>query len=242
LAEAQALVAKIVQYEREPLPGGWSLQHVFVADREDPAGDFSGAMDVTYDLFIRDPWLGHKIYLDDLPYATARRDVLAAWQGGALLLSYMGHSSWHQWSVDSLLHADDVPAVQNGRRLPVLLSMTCFTGFFHHPEYGTLDEMLVRHQGGGAVASWSPSGLGLQGGHQRLHQSFYRAVVPDSELRLGQAILAAKLDLHAYTDAYDELLDTYHLLGDPAMGLNTSIEAWPFLFYLPLVLTESMGG
>jgi len=242
LAEAQALVAQIVQYERDPLPGGWSFRHVFVADRKDPAGDFAGAMDVTYGLFVREPWMGARIYLDDLSYAAARQDVLAAWQGGALLMSFMGHSSWHQWSVDSLLHVADVPTLQNDRRLPVLLSMTCFTGFFHHPEYGTLDEMLVRHPGGGAVASWSPSGLGLQGGHQRLHQSFYGAVVPDSEVRLGQAILAAKLDLHGHTDAYDDLVDTYHLFGDPAMGLDTTIEAWPLLLHLPLILANSMGG
>jgi len=242
LAEAQTLVTKIVQYERDPLPGGWSLRHVFVADHKDPAGDFAGAMDVTYGLFIREPWLGIKIYLDDLPYAAARQDVLAAWQSGALLVSFMGHSSWHQWSVDSLLHVADVPTLQNGRRLPVLLSMTCCTGFFHHPEYGTLDEMLVRQPGGGAVASWSPSGLGLQGGHQRLHQSFYSAVVPDSEMRLGQAILAAKLDLYSYANVYDDLVDTYHLFGDPAMGLDTRIEAWPHFLHLPLILADSMGG
>jgi hypothetical protein len=242
LAEAQTLVSKIVEYERNPVPGGWNARHVFVADRVDPAGDFAAAMDVTYAAFVREPWQGTKVYLDDLPLALARQETLSAWQRGALLISYMGHSSWHQWSVDTLLHVTDVPALQNRRRLPVLLSMTCFTGYFHHPEYGTLDETLVRHQGGGAVASWAPSGLGLLAGHQRLHQGFYRAVSPDSRTELGHAILAAKLDMHAYTDAYDELLDTYHLFGDPAMGLDTTVEPWPHLFYLPIVIGDSMGG
>jgi hypothetical protein len=235
-------VSKIVEYERNPVPGGWNARHVFVADRVDPAGDFAAAMDVTSAAFVREPWQGIKVYLDDLPLALARQETLAAWQRGALLISYMGHSSWHQWSADTLLHVADVPALQNGRRLPVLLSMTCFTGYFHHPEYGTLDETLVRHQGGGAVASWSPSGLGLLAGHQRLHQGFYRAVSPDSRTRLGHAILAAKLGMHAYTDAYDELLDTYHLFGDPAMSLDTTVEPWPHLFYLPIIIGDSMGG
>jgi hypothetical protein len=116
--------------------------------------------------------------------------------------------------------------------------MTCFTGFFHHPEYGTLDEALVRLRGGGAVASWSPSGLGLHSGHQRLHQGFYRFVVPDANVPLGSAILAAKLDLHAYTDAYDDLLDTYHLFGDPAMVLDTTFEPWPRTIYLPMIFGD----
>ena len=53
---------------------------------------------------------GIKVYLDDLSKAAARQEVLAAWQRGALLLTFMGHSSWHQWSVDSVLHVADVPA------------------------------------------------------------------------------------------------------------------------------------
>jgi hypothetical protein len=242
LSEAKTLVDKIVAYERDPLPGAWNAQHVFVADRWDPAGDFAGSMDVTYNQFMREPWQGKRIYLDDLPLASARQETLGAWQRGALLVSFMGHSSWHQWSVDQLMHVSDVPALENGRKLPVLLGMTCFTGFFHHPEYGTLDETLVRHEGGGAVASWSPTGLGLQAGHQRLHQGFYQAVVPGAKVRLGRAILDAKLEMHAYTEAYDELLDTYHLLGDPAMVLNTTLEPWPHTLYLPVILGNSMGG
>jgi hypothetical protein len=242
LVEAKTLVSKIVAYEREPLPGAWNSRHVFVADRWDLAGNFAGSMDVTYDRFIREPWMGSRIYLDDLSLENARQETLAAWQHGALLVSYMGHSSWHQWSVGPLMHVSDVSALSNERRLPVLLGMTCFTGFFHHPEYGTLDEMLVRHEGGGAVASWSSSGLGLQAGHQRLHQGFYRAVVPGVKVQLGRAVLDAKLDMHAYTGAYDELLDTYHLLGDPAMVLNTTLEPWPHTLYLPVLVGNSMGG
>jgi hypothetical protein len=241
-AEASALVSKIVQYEREPAPGRWKAQHAFVADHADVAGDFARALDVTYETFMRGGWKGAKIYLDGLSKAAARQQVLDAWQRGALVINYMGHSSWHQWSVDSVLHVEDVPALENGQRLPVLLSMTCFTGFFHHPEYGTLDEELVRHANGGAVASWSPSGLGLQAGHQRLHQSFYRSVPQDSAVELGRAILAAKLELHAYTDTYDELLDTYHLFGDPAMVLNSKLEPWPYEIYLPMIFGDSMGG
>jgi hypothetical protein len=241
-AEAEALALKIVSYERDPLPGTWNARHVFVADRADEAGNFARSLDATYGAFMRDPWVGVKIYRDDLDAAAARQGILSAWQRGAQLVSYMGHSSWHQWSEDTLLHVSDVPAFENGARLPVLLSMTCFTGFYHHPEYGTLDEELVRHQGGGAVASWSPSGLGLQSGHWRLHQGFYRAVSQGSTMQIGRAVVTAKLDLHAQTDAYDELLDTYHLFGDPAMILNQTLRSWPHSLYMPIVYGDSMGG
>ena len=68
---------------------------------------------------------------------------MAAWQRGALLMSYMGHSSWHQWPSNRFLTSRRARSAERSR-WPVVLSMTCFTGFFHHPEYGTLDESLLR--------------------------------------------------------------------------------------------------
>jgi hypothetical protein len=157
-------------------------------------------------------------------------------------MSYMGHSSWHQWAEEALIHIHDVSTLRNERRWPVVLSMTCFTGLFQHPEYGTLDESLLRLDGGGAVATWSPSGLGLQMGHELLHSSFYRSVFEDSQVQLGAAILAAKLELHAYSSVFDDLLDTYHLFGDPAMALNLTIRPWPHSLYVPMLHKDFLGG
>ena len=30
-----------------------------------------------------------------------------------LLVSYVGHSSWHQWAVERLFHLDDVASLHN---------------------------------------------------------------------------------------------------------------------------------
>jgi hypothetical protein len=120
--------------------------------------------------------------------------------------------------------------------------MTCFTGFFHHPEYGTLDELLLRRNGGGAVATWSPSGLGAQSGHEQLYQRFYQFVFKGSKEQLGSAVLAAKLDFYATVYGHSDLLDTYHLFGDPAMALNLTVRPWPQSIYLPVLFGNSMGG
>jgi hypothetical protein len=126
-----------------------------------------------------------------------------------------------------------VPSLHNGPQLPVLLSMTCFTGYFHHPEYGTLDESLLRLQGGGAVATISPSGLGIATGHDQLLQGFYDAVFTPGQSQLGEAVAAAKLNVSLQAPAYTDLIDTYHLFGDPAMALNLTIRPWPHAIYLP---------
>ncbi len=120
--------------------------------------------------------------------------------------------------------------------------MTCFTGFFHHPEYGTLDESLLRLDGGGAVATWSPSGLGVATGHNYLHQGFYQAVFGGGQTQLGPAVLAAKLALYSHTQVYNDLLETYHLFGDPAMALNLTIRPWPYSTFLPIAGKNHSGG
>jgi hypothetical protein len=241
-AQASAVVQKIISYERSPLPGDWNARHVFVADDADFAGDFDRPLDAVYEDYIAEPWIGQKIYLDDLPTDVAQRQTLSAWQQGALVMSYMGHSSWHQWAAEPLFDIHDVPVLQNHRRWPVVLSMTCFTGFFHHPEYGTLDELLLRQKGGGAVATWSPSGLGAQSGHEKLYQGFYQFVFKGSKDQLGPAVLATKLDFYANAYGHNDLLDTYHLLGDPAMALNLTVRSWPQSIYLPVLYKNSMGG
>jgi hypothetical protein len=233
-AEAATVVNKILAYERAPRPGEWNARHVFVADNGDDGGDFAAASDQVLSRLV-DPWVGQSIYLDDLSVEVAHEQVVTAWQRGALLISFTGHSSWHQWSEESLLDIWDVPALSNDQRWPVMLSMTCFTGFFHHPEYGTLDEMLLRQEGGGAVATWSPSGLGVNTAHQRLHAGFYQAVLEAGEPLLGPATLSGKLNVYGYSD---DLLDTYHLFGDPAMALNLTIRPLPFSTYLPIVSSE----
>ena len=39
-----------------------------------------------------------------------------------------------------------------------------------------------------------------------------------------------------------DLLDTYHLFGDPAMALNLTIRPWPFSTYLPVGFKNLSGG
>ena len=234
-AEAAAVVSKIVQYEQDPWLGDWNARHVFVTDDQDAAGDFAATANSVYNAFIADPWVGTRIYLDDLDAGTAQEKAVQAWQQGALLISFVGHSSWHQWAAESILDIHDVPDLHNDRRWPVVLSMTCFTGFFHHPEYGTLDESLLRLSGGGAIATWSPSGLGVATGHDHLYQGFYRAVFTNGTDQLGPATLYAKMRLYSQAPAHADLLDTYHLFGDPAMALNLTIRPWPYALYLPLV-------
>lgn len=100
--------------------------------------------------------------------------------------------------------------------------MTCFTSFFHRPEYGTLDESLLRLSGGGAVATWGGTGLGVGTGHKLLQAGFLNALNQFDQATLGALTLTGKMNLAASGFNLD-LLDTFVLFGDPAMRLNLQL-------------------
>ncbi|MGC8879602.1 MAG: C25 family cysteine peptidase [Anaerolineae bacterium] len=221
-AEVSAMVDKIIAYEAKAV-GPWFLTQLIVADNPDAAGNFHAEGDSAY-TYAGAPFSPVRLYYGNpatQPYMYADANVLKnalvnAINNGAGLVTYFGHSSWHQWAVENLFHINDVARLNNGMRLPVALEMTCFTAFFHHPQYPTLDESLVRRGQGGVVAAWGSTGLGVTVGHSRLHHGFYTAVRAGSGgARLGAGTLAGKLEVWGSGVDLD-LLDTFTLLGDPA--------------------------
>lgn len=238
--EARAVVGKIVDYETRPLPGGWNGTVLLVADDPDPAGNFPALSDVTA-ARVTAPFTVTRRYCPKDTCASEaphlRATLLNDWNKGALLIQYFGHSSWQQWAAERLFHLDDLPSLANSRRYLVVTEMTCFTGAFHRPE-PTLDEALVTRPEAGAVAAWGPASLGTSTGHSRLAEGFFRAVFSDTVVTVGEATLAGKLNLAGAPQGSD-LLDTYVLLGDPALRWNRTIVPWSTHLYLPLVVRNS---
>jgi len=236
LAEAQTVVDKIVQYETRPFPGGWNSNVVFVADNPDTAGDFAAESAALAAAYIASPFTAWPIYYPSptTPAESFHQDILSRWNSGAGLILFNGHASDLQWAAERLFHRDDAPALSNGPRLPVVAEMTCFTGSFHVPDYATLDETLLRHPDGGAVAVWGATGLGVATGHTHLANGFLASLYQQGQAGLGAAALAGKLNL-AQSGNYPDLLDTYMLFGDPATQADLTLAPWASAQYLPLI-------
>jgi hypothetical protein len=221
--EAAITITKIVQYDRNPAPGAWSQNMLLVNDRTDPTvGNFSNENQA-----IAGAYDGSRFSPIRLDYQTAEsqtqfhQTLLDRWNQGNGLVLYNGHASTQQWGADNLFHLNDLPALVNGNRLPVLLEMTCLTGSFQIPNVPTLDETLLRRSGKGIVAAWGSTGLGLSAGHMLLASGFLDQVTADVNTTIGQAIGQAKLKLVTTAPAQAYLLDTFTLLGDPAMKVET---------------------
>ena len=243
-AEIQAMVAKILAYEGDPLPGGWNANVALVADDADASGDFPASAEAIVP-YLTPPLAatryycaGADAYASDCAAAEAEAvhaALIGRWQRGALVTQFFGHASWRQWAAERVFHLDDVMDLENHRRWPLVLEMTCFTGAFHRPE-PTLDEGLVK-AAGGAIAAWGATGLGINTGHEHLARGFAQAIFSDGVevATVGEATFAGKLALAA-NGYHQDLLDTFVLLGDPALHIHREIVPWPHAVWLPVVV------
>jgi len=230
IAELETMVSKIVEYAEKPSPEPWQHQAVFVADNRDyGGGNFPLMSDTLINKLPANSLAAQRLYYSpDYTPGEFRTLVNQVWDDGNGLIMFTGHSSIHQWAHEILFHLEDVPGLENEARLPVVLEMTCFTGSYQIPDFSTLDEDLLRHPGGGAVAVWGPTGLGIATGHHWLAEGFMETIYQDGTSEIGAAILAGKLNL-ATVGSNPDLIDTFTLLGDPATKLERSYQ-----IYLPI--------
>jgi hypothetical protein len=85
--------------------------------------------------------------------------------------------------------------------------------------FESLSESLLKAEGRGAIAAFSPSGLSVDGPAHQYHRAVVEELVSGKHERLGDAILAAQ-KTYAETGLMPELVSVYHLLGDPATRIR----------------------
>jgi uncharacterized repeat protein (TIGR01451 family) len=226
--DASAMIDKIVNYEQNPPGGDWNQRVLFVADNPDSAGDFHDLSDAIADHYLPAPYTAQKVYYGITPYtsgAVTRSAIIAAINEGRLLVNYVGHGATEYWANEQILRTSDIAALANAQKLPLMVPMTCLDGYFVRISTPTRDrsamgESIVRASGKGAIASWSPTGLGVAAGHDYLNKGLFEALFYDGMVQLGPATLQGKLYLYGNSGSYRDLIDTYLLFGDPALALN----------------------
>lgn len=248
-ADLTVIVNKIIAYETAPLDPSWHAQHLYVTDNGrvynsssgqceyDPAGDFFAAVDsFLEDHFPAGRQLANFIYYAPTQcypppqpgdYAPTSLDVQTRFHDlldrGMNFVVYTGHSGVDFWGGGpSLITPVQIQDLTNGAKTPIMLPMTCLEGFYHTPERQGLSETSLRFADGGAVASYAPTGLQVQHGHDYLLTGFYEGAFDLDYAVLGQVILNAKQSvLNTNNSSIQDLHDTFMLLGDPAMHMRT---------------------
>jgi hypothetical protein len=226
-AELTALARKLIAYEQAPAGDAWRGRMALVADDADSAGDFAQQSDALAALQPSSEAV-ERIYYDPtgargIPSAAeARARVRAAFDAGAGLVVYTGHSHQWQWALTDATASDtalltlyDPDALRNTGRPAIVLALTCLSSAFATPAFSgtTVDERLLLAPGG-AVAVWGQTGLGVAHGHDALARGFFGALWgTPRDATLGALTLAGYAELAEAGGS--EALFTYVLLGDP---------------------------
>ena len=241
--EAQTMVQKTISYEQIAPVGDWNARQLFVADKADSAGDFAALSDQIIDTYIPDSYTIDKIYynINYTDPSLIRNAVINAINQGRLIVHYVGHASTQQWGAKSYFSVTSMPSLTNGSKLPLMLPMTCQEGYFIWPQppsldYSSLGESIVRKNGGGAIASWSPTGFGLNTGHSLMDESLFNDLFNNQLTQLGYLTTNAKYNLYAAASGYEDLIETYVLFGDPALSLQKLPGPVTNYIYMPFVI------
>ena len=224
--EASAVVAKILAYRQAPAGADWQGRVLFVADNADGGGNFASLSDQIVSQNLPAPYIPDKVYLGiNYPYANpalaARAAIVSAINAGRLIVNYIGHGAISFLAAEQMLRYKDVPGMTNGAAQPLFLSWTCYAGRYSepYPSSPAIGEVFVRAPGSGAIAAWASASLGTAWAHQLMNQGLFDALFQGDLRTLGPATMAGNLRLYQVSpyDGYE--LDTYVLLGDPALDL-----------------------
>lgn len=245
-SEILAYLTKVQTYESS-LGQPWQKRFVFVADANDPsAGNFPQLMDeviLGYSISdLRKIYLnksgnsytsyntetqsnlpcGSQAGSNQCPNATNTLiSLLNSVSTGHLV--YSGHGYIDGWSKAVVFSNPDVENLSN-TNLPILFTLDCLDGYWYYPKITASDhrgqslvEIMVRTSSKGAVAAFSPTGLGLATAHDKLQRGFYDYIFAGGNWRIGEASLQAKQKVYQESPLHVDLVHTYTIFGDPAL-------------------------
>ena len=221
--EAEIVVDKIIAYDTAPEPGPWRTRMLFVAN--DHPQLFTDPSDMLATRYAEPAGLTPvKIYSPDespIPNPTGKQ-FIDAFNEGALLMNYNGHGSPGalQW-----IFAMDLPdwgylsQIQNGRRLPLVLALSCLNGLFANPAVEGLAEAFTNRRYGGAIAYISASAKSFVAQNNLLSDRLYAQLFSPACQAFGPALDAAKTEVLAAHSSWVDVALTMQLVGDPAQKL-----------------------
>ena len=246
--DVTAVVDKILAYETTAQAGDWQHRAFYVADNcADGAGDFHWLSDQARLGWLPAAYDDRIVYYGNAstcPESTAntasgmQSGVRAAFDGGAFMLQWFGHSARARWGTPAeyppgqlpiYTLSSNVPATFNANTTwPITFAYSCWSGYFMNlsqPWYvnymdETVGEALLVTPARGSVADVSPSGLHVGGALVVLNQGMTQAIFQDRIDRMGPAVDASKLYYWSGASGFLDVIDTSILFGDPATRLR----------------------
>ncbi|MBQ6194516.1 MAG: hypothetical protein IJK43_08880 [Prevotella sp.] len=167
-------------------------------------------------------------------------DIVDHINNGVFYALYRGHGHFFCWNKPSFMSlANSTPWLQNGNKLPVVFSLTCYTGSIVNSQ-PCLAESLLRTENGGAVAVYAATRKSYTFANDAIAEGIFDTLWPTSglvpvfpghstspnyphiqEYRLGDVLVQAMKKMEA-TWAGSFVIPMYYMcFGDPSMHIYT---------------------
>lgn len=230
-SEAEALVDKIIEYEKNPVRDPWKMRVTFVAD-DGPAapGDDDRDMHTSHaeDVARMTPNFieKRKIYIVEYPTVvtsagrrkpTANEAIIRQMNEGTLFVNFSGHGNPRLWTHEQIfVRETDFQLLQNKGKYFYLIAATCNFSEFDAGGDQSGGEILTNKANSGAIGVLSATRAVYAFPNRQLNVELYRQTFKYDAYgqllpqRLGDAIYKTK---QIYTDPNAQ---KFFLLGDPS--------------------------
>jgi len=231
-AEADTVVEKIINYQKNNHGGAWKNQLTWVADDGDYNLHLQDAEDISNNLKSKVPnWNSKKIYLDlyavtsniaGNTYPLVNADINRAINNGSLILNYTGHGNYSRLAEEAVITQTDVQQWDNAGRLPLMITASCDFAPYDEPQLSPFGFDALLKNSKGVAALVAASRLVYAYSNKQINDQFIqKLLVPDSTghfLTIGSALQKAKMAAWAQGEDHVNTFK-FTLLGDPAMSL-----------------------
>ncbi len=224
-SEAQTMVDKIIAYENEPPAKWWKTFSYITGGGTFPEQQsHQQRSDFEIGTYIIPPPISgepHKIYRTDssgyvtFNYADSIKNYI---NRGTLFVNFRGHAGSQDWEVG--MHDPNV--LNNGNKLPIILSLTCFTGENAKTDHRGFGERFMYLNNKGSIGFVGTTGWSYLYDGNNLGTYIIQTFKIDSARRMGDLLKSAgaSMAMDSLSFSTRHTVNCYNLLGDPAVKLR----------------------
>jgi hypothetical protein len=231
LFEAQTLVNKIIEYNRNPKLDSWKNELTFLSDDAD-RGDFilqQQAYELSQIIVGKYPWFNNNLIFMDAyqqvstpagqRYPAVREAINSIIHRGTLLFNYTGHGSPNQLAHEAVIDKAMVNNWKNSEYLPFFMTASCEIARYDDHKKKSIGELILLNPNGGAISMFTTTRAVFVSGNHSLSTRFYNRVferkADGNYSTLGEIMVDSKNQMTTGGTNHRK----FTLLGDPSMKL-----------------------
>lgn len=217
VAAAQAQVDKIIDYENQAADT-WNKEATFATDNNFP--DFDAHSETLIGYLPLDV-NASRMYLGFNNPAVIHDGILGLINQGQLIVNYLGHGFVDNWAGERIFTSADSEHFTNGSKMNFVMAFSCLNGYFPIVEgFRSISEAFLMEEANGSIGSLAPVGYTIRTDNEIFSEEIYQNLFVSGLIEVGPAITTAKINAIGAGGVGREIVDLYHLLGDPALDLK----------------------